>query len=66
LNFKVLFTPCARCGELSLDELLQFLIHLEEEKDLFAFCFPQGRQLIRSYSGSDLVADVVDAEHVTR
>jgi hypothetical protein len=53
-------------AELSLDQLFQFFIHLKEEKNLFALCVAQGRQLIRLDSGCDLVADVVDAEHMSR
>ena len=63
-----LVCPCVGMtpfGELSPDQSFQFFIYLEEKKDLLAFRFPQGSQLIRVSSGCDFVADIVDAEHVS-
>jgi hypothetical protein len=62
----ILCVPWPLCGRFSLEQRLQFFIHLKKEKDLLALCLTHGRELIRFYPGSDLVTDVVDAEHVAR
>jgi len=51
-------------GALCHKEFFQRFVQLEKEQDLLTLRFPEGRQILRFYSGCDFVADIVDAEHV--